>query len=104
MYKFYKGSVMMNKVMNKGKFKSFIAKNNNITKAEAERIIKIFTDSVTSALSSSKDVMLVGFGSFSVSNIKAREGHNPQTGAKIKIPAYKRPKFKAGQKLKDPCN
>jgi len=45
-------------------------------------------------------VALTGFGTFSVSNRKARMGRNPQTGAAIKIKATKVPKFTAGKSLK----
>ena len=90
--------------MNKKEFVSFIAKNENITRAIAEQAIDIFVRNVTKALGSSREVQLIGFGYFGVSNIKARDGRNPRTGAAIKIPAYRQPKFKAGQKLKDACN
>jgi DNA-binding protein HU-beta len=46
-------------------------------------------------------VTLIGFGTFSVSKRKARTGRNPRTGATIKIPAHKAPKFTAGKALKD---
>jgi nucleoid DNA-binding protein len=46
----------------------------------------------------------VGFGTFSVGDRAARQGQNPQTGAKINIPAAKVPKFKAGKALKDAIN
>jgi len=36
-----------------------------------------------------------------VSKRKARTGRNPQTGAVIKIPAKRVPRFKAGKSLKD---
>ena len=49
-------------------------------------------------------LQLVGFGTFEVAKRAAREGKNPQTGAKIKIPASKAPKFKAGKALKDTVN
>ncbi len=90
--------------MNKSEFVSFIAGNENITKVEADKIIELFTRNVTKALSDNQEVQLIGFGNFSVSSIAARDGRNPQTGATIKIPARKQPKFKAGQKLKDACN
>ena len=44
---------------------------------------------------------LAGFGTFSVTERKAREGRNPQTGKPIKIPATKVVKFKPGKQLKD---
>jgi len=90
--------------MNKGNFVSFIAEKNNCTKAEAERVIDIFTSSVIDALGRGEDITLVGFGSFSVSKVAARAGRNPRTGDTIQIAAYNQPKFKVGQKLKDSCN
>ena len=64
----------------------------------------MFTSSVIDALGSGNEVSLVGFGNFSVSNVAARPGRNPRTGEAIQIAAYKQPKFKVGQKLKDACN
>ena len=90
--------------MNKGQFVSFISENESITKIEAEKIIDMFTKNVTKALGSNQEVQLIGFGNFSVTDIAARNGRNPQTGETIKIAAYRQPKFKVGQKLKDACN
>ena len=90
--------------MNKGNFVSFIAEKHNCTKAEAERLIDMFTSSVIGALGKGEDIALVGFGSFSVSKVAARAGRNPRTGATIQIASYNQPKFKVGQKLKDCCN
>lgn len=90
--------------MNKGEFVSFIADQKGCSKAEAEKVVDMFTSSVISALGKGKDISLVGFGSFSVSKVAAREGRNPRTGEMIKIAAYNQPKFKVGQKLKDACN
>ena len=47
---------------------------------------------------------LVGFGNFSVTKRAASTGRNPQTGAEVKIPARKVPKFSAGKGLKDAVN
>ena len=90
--------------MNKGDFVSYIATKNSCTKAEAERVIDMFTSSVIGALGKGEEVSLVGFGNYSVTKVAARAGRNPRTGESIKIAAYKQPKFKAGQKLKDACN
>ncbi len=90
--------------MNKGEFVSFIAKNEDITKVDAEKIIDAFTRNVTKALADKNSVQLIGFGNFSVNSIAARNGRNPRTGETIKIAAYRQPKFKAGQKLKEACN
>ena len=90
--------------MNKGNFVSYIADKNNCTKAEAERVVDMFTSSVIGALGEGNDVSLVGFGSYSVIQVAARPGRNPRTGETIQIKAYKQPRFKVGQKLKDACN
>ena len=50
------------------------------------------------------DVRLVGFGTFSVTRRKAGQARNPQTGKMIKLPATKRPKFRAGKILKKAVN
>ena len=90
--------------MNKSNFVSYIAEENDCSKAEAERIVDVFTKSVIGALAKGEDISLVGFGNFSVSEVNARTGRNPRTGEAINIAAYKQPKFKVGQKLKDACN
>ncbi len=56
---------------------------------------------IEKSLKAGNDVVLTGFGTFSVSKRAARVGRNPQTGASIKIAAKKVPKFKAGKGLKD---
>ncbi len=75
-----------------------------MTKAEAERALKAFTDTIEDALKAGDKVALVGFGTFSVGERAARTGQNPQTGEKIEIAAAKVPKFKAGKALKDSIN
>jgi len=81
-----------------------IAEKAGLSKADAEKALKAFTDAVAEALKASEKVSLVGFGTFSVGERAARQGQNPQTGAKINIPAAKVPKFKAGKALKDAIN
>ena len=90
--------------MNKGEFVSFIADKHDCSKAEAERVVDTFASSVIAALGNGESVNLVGFGSFTVSDVAARSGRNPRTGEPLSIAAYKQPKFKVGQKLKDACN
>ena len=64
----------------------------------------MFTSSVIDAISKGNEISLIGFGSFSVQKVEAREGRNPRTGDTLKIAAYNQPKFKVGQKLKDAVN
>ncbi len=90
--------------MNKAEFVTFIAENNNCSKADATRALDMITESVTKALGKGKEVSLVGFGLYYVQKRAAREGRNPKTGAKMHIAAYKQPAFRAGKKLKEACN
>ena len=90
--------------MNKSEFEKHIATKYSITQKEAGNTIDMFTTSVISALGEGKEVSLVGFGNFSVSDVAARTGRNPKTGEVLQIAAYKQPRFKVGQKLKDAVN
>lgn len=87
--------------MNKGDLVEAIAKKNGLSKEKAKQVLDTMLDSVTSSLKKKDSVTLPGFGTFDVSKRKAREGRNPATGEKIKIPAMKVPKFKAGKALKE---
>jgi len=49
-------------------------------------------------------VTLVGFGTFSVLQRKARNGRNPQTGGVLKIAARRVAKFTPGVELKKHVN
>ena len=86
--------------MTKGDLVKAIAKKAKCSKSCATVCLNTILEEITKALSKGKTVALTGFGTFSVSKRKARTGRNPQTGAKIKIPARKVPKFKAGKQLK----
>ena len=90
--------------MNKTEVVVAIAEQAEISKKDAEKALTAFTNAVTTELKKGGKVQLVGFGTFEISERKAREGKNPQTGAKIKIAASKAPKFKAGKALKDAVN
>jgi DNA-binding protein HU-beta len=72
-----------------------------IGKGQAEDAVAAFLNSVTKSLKKGDKLTLTGFGTFSVSNRKARTGRNPQTGEAIKIKAAKVPKFTAGKGLKE---
>ena len=72
-----------------------------VSKTKAAAVLGSVLGSITDALSEGDKVTFVGFGTFSTSDRAARTGRNPQTGARILIPATTVPKFKAGKKLKE---
>ncbi len=81
--------------MNKSDLIGQIAADAGITKAQAQSALNSFTSSTTGALKKGDKVILVGFGTFSISNRAARMGRNPQTGAEIQIKAKKRCKIQS---------
>ena len=90
--------------MNKTELIGHIATSADISKASATRALDAMVDAVKMTLKQNGSVMLVGFGTFSVSERAARSGRNPRTKETIKIKAAKVPKFKAGKGLKDAVN
>jgi len=90
--------------MNKTELVNAIAKEANLSKKDAEKAVKAFTDTVSKELKKKGKVQLIGFGTFEVAKRAARTGKNPQTGDSIKIPAATVPKFKPGKALKDAVN
>ncbi|MBO5780841.1 HU family DNA-binding protein [Intestinicryptomonas porci] len=70
------------------------------TKACAERALNAVIEAIQFGVKKQKKVQLIGFGTFSVVDRKARTGINPKTKEKIKIKASKAIKFKASSAFK----
>jgi DNA-binding protein HU-beta len=90
--------------VNKSELIDAIAESADLSKASATRALDAVIDTITGTLKSGEQVVLVGFGTFSVKERAARTGRNPRTGAPIEISAAKIPSFKAGKALKDSVN
>ena len=87
--------------MNKTELVEAVAQNAQLTKADTKKVVDCVFEEITKALTKGDAVQLIGFGTFKVSDRKARVGRNPSTGEEIQIPASKVPTFTAGQSLKD---
>ncbi len=90
--------------MNKGDLINKIAEDANLTKVQASDALNTVLSTVSDTLKDGKKVTLVGFGTFSVNERKARVGRNPQTGAEIQIAAKNVVKFKPGKELAEAVN
>ena len=90
--------------MNKSELVDSIAQSAGLTKEQAAKAVNAFTESVQGALQRGDDVVLVGFGTFSVKERAARMGRNPKPGEAIQLAASKVPSFKAGKVLKESVN
>jgi nucleoid DNA-binding protein len=87
--------------INKNSLIDKIATKADLSKKDVETVIETMLDEITNELRQGNKVTLTGFGAFKVSNRAAREGINPQTKAKIQIPAMVVPKFTCGKALKE---
>ena len=86
--------------MNKQELATIVAKESNISRAQATQFIDGLTNTIRLALKKGNSVTLVGFGSFKVAKRAARMGVNPKTGERMKISARKVVKFVPGKELK----
>lgn len=86
--------------MNRIELVETLAAKHELSKAEAGRILDTLLDTVVTAVKKGGTVSLVGFGTFKQTARAARIGRNPATGATLKVPAAKVPKFVAGSAFK----
>ena len=86
--------------MNKSELIEAAAKEADVSKAAAEKVLSAIVGTVVKTVSKGDSVTLVGFGTFKSSKRAARTGKNPKTGAAIKIAATTVPKFSAGASFK----
>ena len=85
--------------MNKADLVNAMAAESGLTKADASKALNAFIAAVTAALKEGDKVVLVGFGTFGISERAARKGVNPSNGQSIEIPAKKVVRFKPGTEL-----
>jgi len=85
--------------MNKAELVEAIASDTKFSKTDVRKTLDAFIRSTTKSLKRGERVALVGFGSFTVTNRKARTGRNPKTGETVPVPAKKIVKFKPGEDL-----
>ena len=87
--------------MQKTDFIKAVADKTGVAQKETGAVINAMLDMIAAQLAAGEKVTLTGFGTFEVRSRQEREGVNPQTRAKIIIPATKTPGFSASSTLKD---
>lgn len=85
--------------MNKAELISAIAEKSGLTKVDSKKALDATLEAISDEVKNGGKVVLVGFGTFSLTERKARRGINPQTKQAIQIPAKKSAKFKPGTTL-----
>ena len=87
--------------------KEFAAKMKDFgmaSKAEAERAIDVFLDTLEYFVSEHEEVKFVGYFGVETVDKDERKGRNPKTGEEITIDAHTVVKFSVGKTLKDAAN
>jgi len=78
-----------------------IASKTDLPKQRSEEVVNGVFEEIIAALKKGDKVNISGFGTFLVSERKARMGRNPKTGETIQIASSRAAKFKAGKTLKE---
>jgi DNA-binding protein HU-beta len=86
--------------MNRAEVVGRVARDSGLTKADVDRVLASLIENVSRSLKKGEKVKLVGFGTFDVARRRARSVLNPRTGAAIRIPARRMPRFTPGKDLK----
>ena len=83
---------------------SKVSEEVGLTTKKSTEIIDNFIDIIKSTLESGDDVLVSGFGKFSVNNKNQRRGRNPATDSDMILPARRVVTFKCSGKLRDRIN
>ena len=87
--------------MNKIDLIQALKDSNNLSKSEAETVIKLFFDKMANALTKGDRVEIRGLCSFFVKKYGGYTGRNPKTGEFVKVAPKKLPFFKVGKEIKE---
>jgi DNA-binding protein HU-beta len=88
-------------VMTKAELVAKLAEETKVSKKVAAEMLNSLVKALQEGLKKEGRIRIDGLGTFVVVDRKARTGVNPQTRAKIKIPATKAPAFRAAKALKE---
>lgn len=78
--------------------------HDELTKVEASSAVEAFLKLSKNALISGEDLLLSGFGKFSVKDKKKRTGRNPQTGETLILSSRRVVTFKPSGLLREKIN
>jgi len=77
-----------------------MARESGWTKAASDRALRALLAAIRGSLKRGQPVTLVGFGTFTVTRRKARNGKNPRTGQPMHVAGGRAPRFKPSPELK----
>lgn len=85
--------------MNKKELIQKVAIASGLHVTNAEKAVKAYEETIINAMQAGEKVVSIGFGSFEIKQMGPRNGHNPQTGKPMIIPAKQIVRFRPGKKL-----
>lgn len=90
--------------MTKLEVATMLREKTGISQKQAMEAVELFLDSIKVSLKDGDKVSLVGFGTFYLKTKDERNGRNPRTGEKIRIPAKSVVAFKPGKEFRELVN
>jgi DNA-binding protein HU-beta len=90
--------------MNNAELADRLATSQELSKAEARRLLDAVLAAIVDAAKSGEEVALSGFGRFKVTDRAARQGRNPQTGEAMEIAASRKLAFAPAKPVRDALN
>ncbi|MES0447856.1 MAG: integration host factor subunit alpha [Desulfobacterales bacterium] len=81
-----------------------VSTRNGLTKKLSTKTVETFLEIIKSTLASGEDVLVSGFGKFSVKHKAERRGRNPATGEDLMLAPRKVVTFKCSGKLWERLN
>lgn len=86
--------------MTRRKLIEIVAKKTHLTKKITDEVIRAFLEHISKSLMKGEKVVLSGFGTFKVTNVRPKKGRIIKTGEEIIIPAHRAVRFSVGKALK----
>lgn len=87
--------------MNKSELINSLSEETTFSKKDVSRVLDSLTRIIERALKKGEKVSITRFGSFWLSRRPARNGINPATKERIRLPEVNVPRFKAGKNLRE---
>jgi integration host factor subunit beta len=78
--------------------------NRGFYQKDASKIVNVFFNTISNAISKDDRVELRGFGVFGSKDREARIARNPKNGSVVAVPAKKVPYFRMGKNMKNRLN
>lgn len=90
--------------MNKQEMIKHLSDKLGLTRAETKTLLDATFDTMAELLAKRKSFTIQGFGTFSVARIEKRKGFNPLINKWMMLPRRLKPRFRAGDRLKERVN